>query len=224
MPENNELKSSELMIDSDSESRSVKKKESGAFVTYIKLTGVLAAISALVALLLSVVNNFTADAITEGEMKRREETVFSIFSYADSVELYGTDEKSGSSIYLVYAEDKLCGYCVNVASNGFGGEINMMVGVSPDNSVESVKIISLSETPGVGSKTRSDSFLAQFAGKKGSLKIGDDVDAISGATISSKAVLEGVNTALACDIDISKIAAEKGKEIYSETKSDKIEG
>ena len=72
-----------------------------------------------------------------------------------------------------------------------------MVGVSADGTVVGIKIVSHSETPGLGSRVDSDSFLGQYKGLGGVLTVGKDVDAITGSTNSSKAVTKGVNSALA---------------------------
>ena len=83
----------------------------------------------------------------------------------------------------------------------------MMVGIDPDGAVTGVSIISNSETSGIGSKVMNNETLAngtkvldQFIGKSaadGTLVVGTNVDAITGATVSSKGVTTGVNTALA---------------------------
>ena len=90
----------------------------------------------------------------------------------------------------------------------------MMVGVDVNGQTSGVSIISMSETPGVGSKTNSESFLKQFRGKGGDVKVGDGIDGISGATISSKAVTEGVRMAHGLGIDLEKIAKELGVPIW----------
>ena len=66
-----------------------------------------------------------------------------------------------------------------------------------DDSVKGVAIVSAQETPGIGTKvTEGDEFTKQFAGLQGTATIGENVDAIAGSTISSKAVTTGVNTAI----------------------------
>ena len=105
----------------------------------------------------------------------------------------------------VYADAAL-GYAVEVAPNGFGGAITMMVGVSNEGKVLGISIISHAETPGLGAVAAAGtdkgvSFRDQFKGLIGGITIGDgenQVDALSGATISSQAVVDGVNAALDC--------------------------
>ena len=99
------------------------------------------------------------------------------------------------SAYKVYNGDILLGYCIEVAPSGFGGEISMMVGFEADRRIKGVSIVSLNETPGLGAKVKDSGYLSQYIGKEGALVLKQDVDAIAGATISSRAVLDGVNRA-----------------------------
>ncbi len=184
-----------------------EKKES-AVMMYVRLAGVLTAICICVAALLAVVNMLTRDVIAANAAKEREETVFAIFEGADKMEEYALAD--GKTVYLVYSGDAIVGYSVNIAAGGFGGNIDMMVGINSDGTVKGTKIISMSETPGVGTKVNSDSFLGQFTGKGDDIALGETIDAISGATISSRAVTDGVKSALAYEVDLEKIAEEKG--------------
>jgi electron transport complex protein RnfG len=77
----------------------------------------------------------------------------------------------------------------------------MMVATQPSGEMLGVKIVSMSETPGLGSRVGADEHLSQYQGDfwyghDKDLTLGEDIDAISGATISSRAVNEGVNRAL----------------------------
>ncbi len=98
--------------------------------------------------------------------------------------------------YAVYDGDRLVGYCVETVSSGFGGDMALTVGFHTDGSIKGVSIVSMSETPGLGSRVGEDNYLDSYIGKSGSLAFGEGVDAISGATISSRAVLNGVNRAV----------------------------
>lgn len=75
----------------------------------------------------------------------------------------------------------------------------MVVGVGTDGTVTGVSIISMSETSGLGANASKESFRGQFVGKSGELAVskdGGEIDALTGATITSRAVTSGVNTAL----------------------------
>ena len=73
--------------------------------------------------------------------------------------------------------------------------MTLMVGFRADQTLVGVQILSHSETPGLGARVSDASYLGQYAGKSGTLTLGENVDAISGATISSRAVLSGVKEA-----------------------------
>jgi electron transport complex protein RnfG len=101
--------------------------------------------------------------------------------------------------YLGSSETGAEGAIVKVASNGYGGAITMLVGIDTNGTCQGMQIISQSETAGLGSRITEAAFMKQFAGQSGLLaikKMGGKVDGVSGATISSKAAVAGVNKAL----------------------------
>ena len=86
-----------------------------------------------------------------------------------------------------------------VTPSGFGGEISMAVGVDKSGAVTGVSIIQMSETSGLGANAQRESFRSQYVGKSGSValkKQGGEIDALTGATVTSTAVTKGVNAAL----------------------------
>ena len=101
-----------------------------------------------------------------------------------------------ANIRKVYKADN--GYVIETAVQGYVDEIVMLVGVSNEGSVTGLVIRDMHETPGVGTKALKDwQFLAQFLKTEGDAQIGTNVDAISGATVTSKAVAKSVNSAVA---------------------------
>ena len=112
-----------------------------------------------------------------------------------------------SALYAVTEDDSPAGYAFTVVASGSQGSIEMMVGVDEADVVTGVSIVSNSETPGIGSKVMGNEptasgtpVLDQFIGKSpedGTLTVGGNIDAISGATVSSRGVTAGVNAALA---------------------------
>ena len=96
-----------------------------------------------------------------------------------------------------------CGYAFSVDAKGFGGTVGLTVGVS-DGAITGVRIGSHSETPGLGAKAADEAFYGQFTGKSGELTVtktgavsDQDINAITAATITSKAVTGAVNEVLA---------------------------
>lgn len=100
-----------------------------------------------------------------------------------------------TALYVINdADGNTVSYCVSVTPMGFKDTINMLVAVNPDVSVKGVKIVSMSETSGIGTKAAEPEFLEKFNGL-GS-PVSSKVDTISGATKTSKPVIGAVDTAL----------------------------
>ena len=90
------------------------------------------------------------------------------------------------------------GYVIATETYGYAGEIAMLIGVSNDGAVTGLQIRDMSETPGLGMNALNDvDFLKQFLNSEGGLEVGTNVDAISGATVTSKAIVRSVNSAVA---------------------------
>ena len=167
--------------------------EPGTPAYLCKMVLTLTVICVAIAALLAVVNAMTKDVIAKNAEKKRSDAILTIFPEGDSVQTAPDKE----ALYYVFAGENPIGFCANVAPNGYVGAIQMMVGVNTDGTVRGVQIVEMSETSGVGSKAGAADFLAQFHEKSGVFAVGENVDGIAGATISSKAVTEGVNMALA---------------------------
>lgn len=165
----------------------------GAYVFRLTLT--LFLITTIVAGLLGLVNYVTADTIAEQIAQKAENAMRQVLE-ADSYEPLDIPEES--AVTAAYrAGDR--GYVVRVAPNGFGGAIDMMVGVDVSGAVTGVAIVSQSETASLGANCTREDFRAQFTGKTGTLSVskdGGEIEALTGATVTSRAVTEGVNTAL----------------------------
>ncbi len=99
--------------------------------------------------------------------------------------------------------DAVVGYAIESTTVGFGGNLTLMVGVTPDGVVYNTSVLSQSETPGLGAKCNTDAkFMDQWRGFDPSVKIlsvkkdGGDVDAITASTITSRAYAEAVKNAV----------------------------
>lgn len=175
------------------------KKESSALY-FLRIGGTLLLICAVVALVLSFVNTVTQEKIVQNETEQKRTAMVELFG-SDKIEYTELDrlESDGERVEAVYrvAEDgSTVGYSVLVLSPGFGGDVQLMVAVTADKTVIGVKIVSMSETPGLGTRVDDADYLSQYAGVTAGLSA-SEVDMISGATKSSKAVLNGVIDALA---------------------------
>ena len=100
-----------------------------------------------------------------------------------------------SNIHRVWKADS--GYIVETITYGYAGNIKMLIGVHNDGYVTGLQIRDMEETYGLGAEALTDwEFLAQFLHTEGDAQIGDGVDAISGATVTSKAIARSVNSAV----------------------------
>ena len=165
----------------------------------LRLAVILFAFSAVVAILLGLVNMITKDPI-EASAKEKQARAMETVLAADSYEkLENTNAEKIDLMDSIYrAGDK--GWVVMVTPSGFGGEIRMAVGVDNDGVITGVSIIDMSETSGLGANAKRESFRSQYIGKSGSValtKQGGEIDALTGATVTSTAVTKGVNAALA---------------------------
>ena len=187
----------------------------------IKLTVTLFATCVIVAGLLGLVNMVTKDKIAAINWENTQTAMKAVVADPDNTEfseaLENTDAMSAAakaaggtldSVYEVLVGGENAGYAIKVVASGSQGNIEMMVGVDAEGVVTGVSIVDNSETSGIGSKVMSNEPLSsgvgvldQFQGKSaaadGTLTVGKNVDAISGATVSSKGVTAGVNAALA---------------------------
>lgn len=189
------------------------KESTSVTASPARLIVTLTAICAAAAILLAAVNYFTSDKIASAAEAAALSSVTSIFDSSVAVEkLDHTDfaNEALSDVYLVTKDGALRGYAASVSPSGFGGAIDLMVGVSSSSEVVGVRVISMSETPGLGSKVGADSFLSRFTGKSGALTAGEDIEVISGASISSKAVISGVSSVTSSLLDLESIAAARG--------------
>ena len=169
------------------------------FILRLALT--LLAICGVVALALAGVNELTKDRIAELKAGAAGAAIQEVLPGGGKAADFKDDT---GKVVAAYAGDN--GYAIQVVVPGFGGDLEMMVGVSKSGEVLGISIIAHSETSGLGAVAASDteagqSFRNQFVGMSGTLAVnkgGGKVDALSGATITSRAVTDGVNTAIAC--------------------------
>lgn len=170
----------------------------------LRITGVLLAICLVTALLLGIVNQITAPRI-EALQKAKKEAAMSLVLPADEYVLWEGDLPAHvTALYLANSGGEGIGWVAETATSGSQGTIEMMVGVDTDGKVTGVSVVKHSETPNIGTKVVADqSVLDRFTGmshENGEITVNSGsnrFDAVSGATFSSRGVVEGVNAALA---------------------------
>lgn len=185
----------------------------------LKLTLTLALTCVVVAGVLGYVNSITKDRIAQFNKEKTEAALAEVFPDAQNPEFpeveitdemtaaAGTYKATLENVYQATDNGETIGYAVKIVASGSQGNIEMVVGVDPDGAVTAVSIVSNVETSGIGSKVMGNNptangvgVLDQFSGMSltnGDLVVGKNVDAISGATVSTKGVTKGVNGALA---------------------------
>ncbi|MEG1658053.1 MAG: RnfABCDGE type electron transport complex subunit G [Oscillibacter sp.] len=180
----------------------------------IKLTVTLLLTCIIVAGLLGAVNSVTKGPIAEANKQKTEAAMLAVVAdpastFSDPLELTPAMQDAATlgggtldSVYEVQMSGSGVGYAVKVVAGGSQGDIQMMVGVDTEGIVTGVSIIKNAETSGIGSKVmkNENGVLDQFVGKSaadGALTVGTNVDAITGATVSTRGVTAGVNAALA---------------------------
>ena len=176
----------------------MKTESTVKFVLRLALT--LVTITAVVAVALAGVNMITEPAIEALNAQKTQEAIELVLpGGGESVDFPATNLVS-----KVYASDS--GYAVEVTPGGFDNTITMMVGVEKGGNVLGISVISHTETAGLGAVAAAgtpagEAFRAEFVGASGSVAVtkdGGSVDAITGATITSRAICTGVNAALEC--------------------------
>ena len=172
----------------------------------LKLGVTLFAICAVAALVLGVTNNITAPVIEKRNIQASNEARKTVLSEADEFkELDGMNSDIVLEVYEGIKDGQVIGYTIKTSSKGYGGAIELMVGISKDSKITGVEIGNHSETPGLGSKATEPMFKNQYVDKdvsnsllvvKGSANNDNEISAISGATITSNGVTSGVNAAM----------------------------
>jgi electron transport complex protein RnfG len=135
-------------------------------------------------------------SLTEEQIKRQEHEqalayLSQMFPGMDNFEFE-------NDIYTLYNNENLEGYAFIASTSGYSGEIKIMVGLADKENIKGIIIVSQTETPGIGTRITEPPFISQFDGMAINLII-SEADTLTGATISSSAVIEA----------ISRIAKEK---------------
>ena len=167
----------------------------------IKPVGVLLAICIIIPLALSVTNKVTAKKIAELEAANSKKNMQSLID-ADNFE---ECENGEITYYAAINGGKTAAYIFTESSKGYGGDVSVMTAIKPDGTVAGVAILDVSgETPGLGQNAAKESFFSQYIGLKNGVSVlkngakaeNNEVDAVTGATITSTAVTRAVNAAL----------------------------
>ncbi len=150
--------------------------------------------------LLALTNAVTKEPIAKNNAEKADALRYSVFPEAS-----GFEKQDG--YYTAVKNSEIIGYIFETSAKGYGGDIEVLTGITADGAVAGVEIMSHGETPGLGANCTNESFKGQFkesAPKSNGYSVtkgnanyqNGEIDAITGATISSKAVTSAVNEAL----------------------------
>lgn len=187
----------------------------------IKDTIAITVITLVAGLFLGLVYQITKDPIAQQEAKAKSDAYKAVFAEADSFEAVIEEEDPDLQAYLkengfetqtidevMLAKDSSgqeIGYAFTVTTpEGYGGDIIFAMGVKTDGTLNGISILTIAETAGLGMKANTDDFKNQFKDKnvekfevtKTGAASDEQIDALSGATITSRAVTGGVNAGL----------------------------
>lgn len=148
----------------------------------------------------------TKDIIAEAALEAQAAARRAVMAEAAAMTEIPLDE--GADVDYCYeafnAAGESIGYISQITVTGFGGEIEVTVGMDRSGAITAIRVggANFSETSGLGAKTRDAEFTDQFIGKSGMLVLKQDIDSVTGASVSSGAVVGGVNRALAYMSDL----------------------
>ncbi len=186
----------------------------------VRDTLLLFIITLIAGLALGFVYQITKEPIAKQQEKTKQEAYQAVFTNASSFEAVVMGDGAGMEVPAEngYTQQEInecmvardsngeeLGYVMTVTTKeGYGGDIVFSLGIQKDGTVNGIQILSISETAGLGMKAKEDAFKGQFAGKKveafAYTKTGaasdNEIDAISGATITTNAMTNGVNAGI----------------------------
>ncbi len=181
----------------------------------IKNTVILTLITLIAGICLGAVYEITKEPIAQAQDAAKKEAWQQVFPDADvnDFELVDVDQKAADKaikdLGVKATIDEVCtvgeeGYVVTVTdTEGYGGDIKITVGITADGTINGISILSITETAGLGMRATEPAFYEQYQGKQAEKFVvskdggdGEPIDALSGATITSRAVTGAVNAAL----------------------------
>lgn len=183
----------------------------------IKNTLILTAITLVAGFALGAVYEITKAPIAQAQEKAKQEACQQVFPEADEFTVQDVDANAASEaiktmgtnatvdeVYTAKMSGSDVGYVITATDkDGYGGNIQISVGIMKDGTVNGISILSINETAGLGMRATEPKFYNQYSNKKAEKFAvskdggeGEPIDALSGATITSRAVTGAVNTAL----------------------------
>lgn len=167
----------------------------------LKPVVVLVVICVIASAGLAVTNQFTAPIIAEQQAAAANQAYLVVVPGADNFE--EVTDFATTNVQAVMKATNGAGWAIKASAKGFGGDVPVVVGFDAEGNIVGIQFMENSETAGYGQKlvdgsAEGTAFAQQFIGLAGTQEIGKGVDALSGATVSSKAAVAAINTAVNC--------------------------
>lgn len=176
-------------------------------------TAVLTVICIVVTLALSSANMITAKKITELSVKNQNDAMSKLIDADEYKAETAVLDGETVNYHTAVKDGENIGYIFTVDEKGYGGTVSVMTAINTDGTVAAVDIIDASnETPGLGQNVKNSNFYTQFKGLADNITVirggsanadNNEINAVTGATISSKAVTKAVNRALGYSAQIT---------------------
>ncbi|WP_461206979.1 RnfABCDGE type electron transport complex subunit G [Clostridium sp. DL1XJH146] len=174
----------------------------------LRLGLILFIVTAVAGTVLGGVHKITAEPIAIQAIKTNNEAMQEVLPSAEEFSLLDIEIPEDSMIQEVnegQAAGEIAGYSIKVITAGYGGDVTLIVGISAEGTIQGMKILEHSETPGLGANAEKDEFRVQYNDKSVEEELtvvktepvnDNEIQALTGATITSKAVTTGVNAAI----------------------------
>lgn len=173
----------------------------------IKLGLILLLIASIAAIVLGLSNGVTSPVIEDVEKEKSEEAREEVLPEAEEFQIVELEDapEGITEVYKGLIGDEVIGFAIKTATVGYGGNVEVITGISSEGKITGMKVVGHEETPGLGANATNAEFQEQYEGKNTNNEIvvvktkpsnENEVQAITGATITSDAVTKGVNFAI----------------------------
>lgn len=154
----------------------------------------LGIVSMISALILSLTNSFTSETIKKANIEKQNKKLEVMFNDKTKFSEERTDpeNKTIEKIYKAEENGEVKGYIYSIQTKGYGGKIRFLVAISKDGKYLGFDSLEHNETPGFGTKMDEPKYKDQFKKKS----ISEEIDGISGATVTSKGLSKGLEEAV----------------------------
>ena len=182
----------------------------------VKLSLILLTITIISAALLGVTNDITSVIIQEKAIEANLVYMKDIIPDADEFAVVEglslEDNDSVEEVYEALKSGDSIAYIIKTVTTGYGGDVVQLVGIDHNETIVGIKVVSQSETPGLGDRIAGEDFTNGFIGKSATNQLevvkgagGDNsIESLSGATVSSEAAVKGVNEAIKLYVEVLK--------------------